>query len=124
MSKDKFYIDDTNIPPLPLFDEGKTRNEQAREIGKFASEVVAEFDGHQYSKEKDRVRLTSQIKGVHDCINLGEWQTVEEISSKTGYPQASISAQLRNLRKPKFGGLNVEGRYRAGTRIFEYRLEN
>tara|TARA_R110000851_G_scaffold829_3_gene2807 strand:+ start:391 stop:708 length:318 start_codon:yes stop_codon:yes gene_type:complete len=80
------------------------------------------FDGVHYDEGKDKERLTRQMEGVYDCISSGEWKTVAEISLSTGFQQPSISAQLRNLRKEKFGGLDVEGRYRAATRIFEYKL--
>ncbi len=103
---------------LPLFDKNANRDDQAKQIGKY----VADFDGKHYDKTKDKARLTKQMQGVYECINSGDWKTVEEIADFTGYPQPSISAQLRNLRKEKFGGLNVKGRYRDRTRIFEYKL--
>ncbi len=80
------------------------------------------FDGNYYNEKNDKVRLTKQLQGVYNCIRSGSWQTVQEIADITNYPQASISAQLRNLRKERFGGMDVEGRYRSGTRIFEYKL--
>ena len=45
------------------------------------------------------------------------WLTLEELSKLTHYPPASISAQLRHLRKPEFGGYAVEKRQRAAGRI-------
>ncbi len=87
-------------------------------------EFVADFDGSHYDPKVDKQRLTQQMRGVYECICKGDWKTVEEIGTVTGYPQPSISAQLRNLRKKKFGGLDVEGRCRDGTKIFEYRLNN
>ncbi len=32
------------------------------------------------------------------------WMTLEEPAHKTRYPEANISAQLRHLRKPHYGG--------------------
>jgi len=59
------------------------------------------------------------------------WLTLAELAKLTQYPPASISAQLRHLRKPEFGGYEVEKRPRGfggvmrgedfGT-IWEYRL--
>jgi len=40
------------------------------------------------------------------------WMTLEELAHKTRYPEASISAQLRHLRKPQYGGYVVEKRRR------------
>src|SRR5258708_12296935 len=41
------------------------------------------------------------------------WLTLDELAKLTHYPQASISAQLRHLRKPEYGGFVVEKRPRA-----------
>jgi hypothetical protein len=40
------------------------------------------------------------------------WVSLEELANKTRYPQASISAQLRHLRKRQYGGFVVEKRHR------------
>jgi hypothetical protein len=40
------------------------------------------------------------------------WMTLEELAHKTRYQEASISAQLRHLRKPRNGGYVVEKRRR------------
>jgi hypothetical protein len=54
-----------------------------------------------------------------------QWLTLEELSGKTKYPPASISAQLRHLRKAEYGGWAVEKRRREWVReevVWEYRL--
>jgi hypothetical protein len=53
-----------------------------------------------------------------------EWRTLEEIRALTGEPAASISAQLRHLRKPRFGSYRVEKRNRGSEShgLFEYRV--
>jgi hypothetical protein len=60
------------------------------------------------------------------------WLTLDELSMLTHYPPASISAQLRHLRKQEFGGYEVEKRQRLSGRIlhgedfgtvWEYRLQ-
>ena len=40
------------------------------------------------------------------------WLTLEELARLTHYPPASISAQLRHLRKPRFGAYAVVKRSR------------
>lgn len=59
------------------------------------------------------------------------WLTLDELAKLTLYPPASISAQLRHLRKPQFGGYQVEKRQREFGRamrgedfgtVWEYRL--
>ncbi len=54
----------------------------------------------------------------------GKWRTLDEIATFTGDPHASVSAQLRHLRKARFGGHKVEKRARGDRHcgLFEYRL--
>lgn len=61
-----------------------------------------------------------------DILNLmidGRWCTLQEIADRTDYPEPSVSAQLRHLRKPTYGGYTVSKRYDKATRIREYRIE-
>lgn len=41
------------------------------------------------------------------------WLTLGEIAGRTGFGEASISAQLRHLRKARFGRYRVEKRRRG-----------
>jgi hypothetical protein len=52
------------------------------------------------------------------------WVTLAELAGKTKFPPASISAQLRHLRKEKYGGWVVEKRRREWVSevVWEYRL--
>ena len=87
------------------------------------NQIQLDFDGDHYDPAIDRERLTGQIKDVYRAMVDGRWHTVEELQDATGHPQASISAQLRNLRKERYGGHDIIGRYRVNTnRIFEYKL--
>jgi len=93
-------------------------------------EVVPDFDGFHYEPKKDRYRLAGQMQEIFDVIEKADkWLTLDEINEyfwgkwSRRLPEASISAQLRNLRKERFGGHDIKGRYRNGTRTFEYRLE-
>ena len=80
-----------------------------------------DFDGETYDRRLDHGRLTTQQKQVYGVMCSGSWLTLAELEERTGFPQASISARLRDLRKDKFGGYNIERRRRSqGT--FEYRL--
>ena len=49
--------------------------------------------------------------------HVDAWLTLDELAHLTHYPQASISAQLRHLRKPQFGGFEVRKRQRASGKI-------
>jgi hypothetical protein len=82
------------------------------------------FDGATYDRGLDGIRLTGQLQRVFDYMETGQWRTIPEIASKVGGSEAAVSARLRDLRKPKFGGYLVEKR-RVGDPtdgLWEYRL--
>ena len=73
--------------------------------------------------EQDVPRLLTQLERVKAYLSTHQWYTLSEIEAYTGYPQASISAQMRHLRKPKFGAYTVTKRRRVnGCGTWEYRL--
>ena len=79
------------------------------------------FDGADYVRKRDDPRLKSQLQRVFEFMRDGKWHTLGEAAAATGDPEASVSAQLRHLRKPRFGGHTVERRYvRDG--LYEYKL--
>lgn len=63
---------------------------------------MAQFDGDDYTHDRDYIRLSTQLDRVYRVVSDGKWYTLSEIASKTNSPEASVSAQLRNLRKAKF----------------------
>ncbi len=82
------------------------------------------FNGPDYEADADNARLTGQILRVFDLMRDGVWRTLGEISEATEDPQSSVSAQLRHLRKERFGAHTVNKR-RRGNRdagLFEYQL--
>lgn len=79
------------------------------------------FNGSDYDPARDDVRLTGQLLRVWNIVSTGAWLTLRQIAAATGDPESSISAQLRHLRKPRFGGHTVEKRY-VGNGLFEYRV--
>ena len=81
------------------------------------------------SRRRQRDVLSDVMLSASQCDT---WLTLEELAKLTHYPPASISAQLRHLRKPEFGGYEVEKRQRLSGRIlhgedfgtvWEYRLQ-
>jgi len=83
-----------------------------------------DFSGSDYNPVLDKARLTGQIERIFNCMKDGEWRSLQEIESITGDGQASVSAQMRNLRKSKFGEHTVEKRRRGDRKsgLFEYQL--
>jgi len=84
-------------------------------------EAVPEFDGATYSHDRDHVRLGKQMLAVVEVLKDGDWHTLAELSQRTGYPEASISARIRDCRKARFGGKEIVSDYvRRG--LWRYRL--
>ena len=82
------------------------------------------FNGPSYDPILDHKRLTKQIGRVFNAMIDGSWRTLDQINRITGDPQASISAQLRHLRKERFGGYLVDKKRRGNKHdgLWEYRL--
>lgn len=69
-----------------------------------------------YDKSLDGKRLAKQFEFIREAmLYANNWKTLQEIEALTGYPQASISAQLRHLRKPQYGSYIVEKRRRGAA---------
>src|SRR5271169_4674484 len=70
--------------------------------------MVQHFSGAGAVNLGDHARLKAQILVIRDFMADGRWHTLQNIAVGTGYPTASISAQLRNLRKFGWGSHVVE----------------
>ena len=83
-----------------------------------------EFDGVDYESPRDKGRLMTQKKSILDyMINHAEkWVTLRQISKACQAPEASVSAQLRNFRKEKFGSHTVHRKH-VKNGLFAYQLE-
>ena len=109
---------------MPAIYKGK-RKRKKRKL-----KTGAHFNGEVYEPQFDKARLTGQILRVFDVMQDGRWRTLPEIEDAiwadhgVNDPHASISAQLRHLRKTKFGSHVVDKRPRGErTRgLWEYRL--
>jgi len=80
--------------------------------------------GPAYNEAIDGKRIKRQHETIRDFLLRHHhcWHTLEYLSRTLGYPEASISAQLRHLRKPRFGSYVVEKRRRANAGLWEYRV--
>lgn len=83
-----------------------------------------------------RLTVRTQREVVRDVMlsaaECEAWLTLQELARLTKYGEASISAQLRHLRKREHGGFAVEKRQREAAQVirgtehgvvWEYRLE-
>ncbi len=84
----------------------------------------ARFNGSDYSPENDNKRLSGQLLRIFNLMKDEQWRTLQEIENQTNDPAASISAQLRHLRKTRFGAHIVNKRPRGNRKhgLFEYQL--
>jgi hypothetical protein len=81
------------------------------------------FDGATFDVAIDGPRLGTQLADVLNVMRDGGWRTLDEIIRAVGRgTQTGISARLRDLRKPKFGGWTVESRRRNENGLWEYRI--
>lgn len=78
--------------------------------------------GPAYVEEIDGKRIKKQLEVIRDfLLQNRNWFTLSELHGLLQYPEASISAQLRHLRKERFGSYIVEKQRRLpGT--WEYKL--
>ena len=79
------------------------------------------FNGSDYVTKRDDERLTGQIKRIYNVMKDGMPRTLRQIANATGDPEASISAQLRHLKKVRVGSHRVEKENKGGG-LYEYKL--
>ena len=87
-----------------------------------ASAPVAASDG---MFRPGRTQRETLLMVLRLAAGYEQWVTLAELSGKTNFPPASISAQLRHLRKARYGAWVVEKRRREWEReevVWEYRL--
>jgi hypothetical protein len=105
-----------------LFDDQRlVQDEQAKDK---LGAVALRFSGADVTP-KDTERLTGQLLKIYAVMKASDqWLSLAEVHDLTGAPVASISAQLRNLRKREFGSHVIHKRHRCGAErgLFEYKL--
>ena len=72
---------------------------------------MKDFDGSDYNPARDDERLGRQMDRVKKVCRSGVPMTLASIAKETGDPEASVSAQLRHLRKDKHGAHTVHKIY-------------
>lgn len=81
---------------------------------------ASEFPGPVKPEEVPRLRRQHEV--IRDfMLRHNRWHSLRHIAAHTGYPEASISANLRHLRKQSFGAYRVE-KMRAGGGVWLYRV--
>lgn len=90
-------------------------------MSEVSTDLTQYFDGGTFDAEKDAKRLTRQLDKVRGLMMDGRWRTLKDIELATKFPTTSISARLRDLRKPRFGSFIVESK-RVKKGLYAYRV--
>lgn len=72
-----------------------------------------------------RTQRETLLMVLRQAAEYERWMTLDELAWATRFPPASISAQLRHLRKVQYGGWGIEKRRREWVTeelVWEYRL--
>src|SRR5713101_4973574 len=101
------------------------RDKNAGSSAAQAAGIVSQFPARVHESvaakkgEYDARRLRSQREVIRDVMlaaaDCDTWLTLGEFRALTHYGEASISAQLRHLRKLENGGYEVTKRHREGV---------
>jgi hypothetical protein len=67
-----------------------------------AVQIAEQFDGDTFESKADGKRLSTLLDRVYGLMRDGRWRTLREIADATKGSEASVSARLRDLRKPRF----------------------
>lgn len=68
------------------------------------------FGGSTFEPTRDGKRLSAQLVRVREAMADGNWHTLDWLVEQAGGTVASVSARLRDLRKPHFGAHDVRSR--------------
>lgn len=106
--------------PLPLFDRPPAPYDPKPSFVEHPERAT--FDGETFDPAVDQARLAGQLGRVWALMSDGQWRTLAAIAAATESSEAAVSARLRDFRKPRFGGYQVDRRRVAGG-LFEYRVQ-
>lgn len=83
------------------------------------------FDGSEYNPGRDDARLGNQLCDIFNLMSDGRWRTIQVIARRLNYPENSVQAQLRHLRKAKHGAWIVtKKKNRERSNLFYYQMRN
>jgi hypothetical protein len=86
-----------------------------------------QFDGKTFSRSEDGSRLLTQQTATERLMHDGCWRTLPDIQQALrrvyglSATEQGVSARVRDLRKAKFGGYEIERRRRSAG-VWEYRM--
>ena len=67
----------------------------------------------------------SILQQIEKIMLKGKWITIPELQKrlKTYAMSTTISARIRDLRKPEYGSHKVQRRSKKGSKLYEYKVE-
>ena len=72
------------------------------------------FDGETFDQARDGKRLSRQLDRVREVMQDKKWHTLAELVTRVGgASEAGVSARIRDLKKPRFGGHLIEKQFMA-----------
>lgn len=86
--------------------------------------MIKHFDGVDYQFELDFVRLSGQMQQIYNLMQDGKFRTLRQIADITKAPETSVSAQLRNFRKERFGSHTVNRKRVMNTWYYQLKVGN
>ena len=91
--------------------------------GTFGPAFDKRLDSKRVNQQMERIMDFMLSRAIQVFLTLPEiCQSLEVKYYPARFPEASISAQLRHLRKPRFGSYLVEKRRRGKGGLWEYRV--
>jgi len=100
-------------------------SEQMRSEGQEAAQLAGASAGAARMLRQRRTQREVLLMVLRVAAEYDFWVTLAELAEKTKFPPASISAQLRHLRKAEYGAWKVERRKRDWVTdglVWEYKL--
>jgi hypothetical protein len=82
---------------------------------------LGDRDGITFDRDRDGKRLNSAMERIFNFIQDGEWHTLEELAAVGQCSEACASARLRDCRKERFGGWQIN-RSHCGNGLWKYRF--
>ncbi len=79
--------------------------------------------GPLFDEKLDGAAIRGQMETIRQfMLSSDDWYTLAELGAALGYPEGSISANLRHLKKEEFGSYDMQKRRRESIRTWEYWL--
>ena len=121
---EKLEADMGTTAPRAEAPSGATQTREAEAFGAHGrdedsyagDEQAVEMDSSESAFEEDETQLAAIRELMLRACARGVWRSLGEIAATTEFAEASISAQLRHLRKAHHGAHRVEKRRRGAAR--------